>query len=275
MREFIDFAKSYGLIMQSLELHKWVRVATVGHPKKRNGAYKFVGTAGWVRDHATMTEPVMWKPGAKAAEIDMPEIRRMQADAAAELSRKRFMASERAQRILDGCYKGTHPYLLRKGFPTEQWNVFHKGEQKILCIPMWVGSDLVGLQMINEAGDKKFLLGQRTKLAVFPLGSGGRTILCEGFATGLSIRAALATIPGRHWIAVCFSAGNLLEVAKTRPGALVVADNDVSGTGQRVANDSKLPYWLSETEGHDFNDDMQALGVFQVSQSLRSALSQK
>jgi putative DNA primase/helicase len=131
------------------------------------------------------------------------------------------------------------------------------------------------MQMINEAGDKKFLSGQRTKLAVFPLGSGGRTILCEGFATGLSIRAALATIPGRHWIAVCFSTGNLLEVAKTRPGALVVADNDVSGTGQRVANDSKLPYWLSETEGHDFNDDMQALGVFQVSQSLRSALSQK
>ncbi len=54
--------------------------------------------------------------------------------------------------------------------------------------------------------------------------------------------------------------------------ALVQADNDPSGVGERIAKETGKPYWISDTIGHDFNDDYVAHGVFRMSQSLKKVL---
>jgi len=111
---------------------------------------------------------------------------------------------------------------------------------------------LVGCQMIDKEGGKRFLSGQITKGAEFRIDAKGRHILCEGLATALSIRKALKTVKKRYTIHVCFSANNILEVAKNYPDCLIVADNDPIGI--KVAKKTGMPYWVSPVEGEDFND---------------------
>jgi hypothetical protein len=48
---------------------------------------------------------------------------------------------------------------------------------------------------------------------------------------------------------VTFSAGNMKKVAQTLPHGLVIADNDASGTGERVAREIGWPYWMSDSGG--------------------------
>jgi putative DNA primase/helicase len=47
-----------------------------------------------------------------------------------------------------------------------------------------------------------------------------------------------------------------------------VADNDASGTGERVAKEIGWPYWMSDTQGEDADDALKRLGLFRFSQSL-------
>jgi len=47
-----------------------------------------------------------------------------------------------------------------------------------------------------------------------------------------------------------------------------VADNDASGTGERVAKEIGWPYWRSDTQGEDADDTLKRLGLFKFSQSL-------
>jgi putative DNA primase/helicase len=70
----------------------------------------------------------------------------------------------------------------------------------------------------------------------------------------------------RYTIHVCFSAGNMLEVAKGLPDPLVIADNDPMGiaTAQKITPH----YWVGEA-GEDFNDAEQRIGTAAVSESLR------
>ena len=76
----------------------------------------------------------------------------------------------------------------------------------------------------------------------------------------------------RYSIHVCFSAGNMKEVAGKFSNGLVIADNDQSGTGERIAHDIGKPYWMSDTVGEDFNDYHQRAGTFKASQSLKKVL---
>jgi putative DNA primase/helicase len=109
------------------------------------------------------------------------------------------------------------------------------------------------------------LFGQRTKGASLTIDNKGRDILCEGFATALSVRRALRELKERYTIHVCFSAGNMLEVAKGKVNPLVIADNDP--VGLRVAK--KIgEYWASTREGFDFNDHELHYGTEAAAQSL-------
>lgn len=273
MMAFLHFAAGCGLLIRSLEIGKWCRVPTVDHPKKRNGAYKYLGTHGFVQNHATMPDVAVWKPDAAAPAIDTAAFQAQAKRAAEELRLNQQQAASRASRILADCYTGLHPYLERKGFPAEKAPIWMRGDSRLLVVPMRVEGTLVGCQLIAEDGEKRFLPGQTTRMAQFVIGT-GRPILCEGFATGLSVRAAFATIPGRHCVRVCFSAGNLAKVAELHSDGLLIADNDASGTGQRVAATSGLPFWLSDSEGEDFNDFHRRAGLFLASQALRKALKQ-
>ncbi|MEI6474569.1 MAG: hypothetical protein WCO75_04180, partial [Planctomycetota bacterium] len=64
---FTDFAAAYGLIITHLETGRWVRVPTEDHPRKQNGSYLFRGDHGFVRNYATMTDPVLWKDDRRLA----------------------------------------------------------------------------------------------------------------------------------------------------------------------------------------------------------------
>lgn len=271
--EFARFAEAHGLILDRIEVGKWVRVPTTDHPRKRNGAYKLMDGIAWVQNHASMLEPVVWKPEGPAPAIDHAAVKRRAAETAREIAERQKKAAAKAGWIMHQTKPDLHPYLAAKGFSEATGNVWDTGESRLLVVPMRIGHALAGCQMINGDGDKKFLAGQRTNDACYTIDNKGPIYLCEGYATGLSIRAALAALRARYTIIVCFSAHGISRIAKSHQRAVIVADNDASGTGERVARETGHPYWISDIVGNDFNDDHRRLGLFAVSQSLRAFLS--
>lgn len=268
---FLQFAQLHGLIVSFLIPFKWVRVPTTDHPRSRNGAYKFLETHGYVQNHATQTEVSVWKD--EGAVVDVKAMAQRAKSAQQEIERRQRDAAERAEWILSQCALEAHPYLERKGFKDDRGNVWEKDGQRLLVIPMRVGRQIVGVQLIDADGGKKFLTGQRTSGAAFVMDNKGRAVLCEGYATALSIRAALSAIKTRYTLFVCFSAGNLSTVAATLPSGFVVADNDASGTGERVAKEIGWPYFMPPEVGQDFNDYHLATSLFRCSQVLRAAMT--
>ena len=267
---FEDFARAHGLIINHIQLHKWVATPTEDHPRKRNGRYKLLGDVGWVQNWATMQEPAMWKSDtpAKVTPAQIQERRNEEAKREAEAK----SAAAKAGWILHQSVTTEHPYLAKKGFPEEAMKVWNAEDGFFLVVPMFRDGHLVGCQLINKEGEKKFLKGQRTKGASFTIDAKGVPIFCEGLATALSIRAVMKLIKIRYTIHVCFSAGNMKEVAGRVPGGFVVADNDPNGVGEQAARDTGKPYWLSPAIREDFNDYHQRVGDFAASQSLKKFL---
>jgi phage/plasmid primase-like uncharacterized protein len=270
MTQFIDFCRSFGLKVDSVVLGAWKRVPTTDKPRSDNGAYFYMGTHGFAQNHATMTEPARWTVNEQdtGTRID-PAV----AEAAAHresqrIAEGRAKAAQRAQTIVAQARLGTHPYLEAKGFKELEGLVWMRDDAPVLVVPMRAAGKLVGCQLIEADGEKKFLPGQSTKGAVFTLGQ-GTPIYCEGYATGLSAHAALLSsrLPGS--VVVCFSAHNLKSMATT---GLVLADNDASQTGELAARATGLPFWMSPVVGEDFNDFAQRVGAFQASAELKGVL---
>ena len=271
--DFIQFARSHGILINDLPpLGVWKRFPTEDHPRSRNGAVKFMGDVGFVQNHATSTVVSIWKPDSpittKVKSTYLASIR----SAEDEQKKKQHQAMQRAVGMLNGSGLSTHPYLEAKGFPDEQGNVLWQDGKPVLLIPMRVAGNLVGLQQIDEDGGKKFLYGQRTSNAVFTFDNKGMNVLCEGYATALSVRLAFKQMKQRYTLYVCFSAGNMAKVAAGLEPGLLIADNDASGTGQRVAEESGWKYWLSDRVGEDANDFHQRVGLFQFTQSLTRSM---
>ena len=265
---FLDFCRLHGVIIdREPPIGAWKRYPTEDHRTKRNGAVCFMGTHGHVQNWATMTEPETWHSDGDSA-IDPNKARKAVEAAARDIRDKQQEAARKAASILNQCQIGFHPYLERKGFKDEQGNVWKTDDGLLLVIPMRVGHHLVGCQIIREDGEKKFLFGQRTSGAYFCFDNKGPNILCEGYATALSIRAAMKALKRRYTLYCTFSAGNMKKVADTLPNGFVVADNDASVTGERTAKEIGWPYWMPDTVGMDANDTHQRDGLFKFSQSL-------
>ena len=265
---FLDFCRAHGILVDRLPpIGVWKRYPTEDHRTKRNGAVCFMGTHGHVQNWATMTEPDTWHADGNSA-MDPNKARKLVEAAHRDIREKQDKAAQKAGFILHQCQIGYHPYLEKKGFADEQTNVWKHDDQLLMVIPMRVGHRLVGCQLIDESGDKKFLAGQRTSEATFTMDNKGPHILVEGMATGLSVKAAMKALKRRYTLHVCFSAGNLKKVAATLPKGFVVADNDASRTGQNTAEQIGWPYWMPDTTGLDANDVHQRDGLFKFSQSL-------
>lgn len=242
---FQQFAESYGLVINHLVMDKWVRVPTVDHPHKRNGAYIFDGQSGAIQNWAMHEKPISYF--SKESYVPDPNWQIKREKAQQELIVRQKKAAGKAAWILNQATKSAHPYLAKKGFDTSKGYVW---EGKLI-LPMRVDGNLVGCQLIDDAGTKKFLFGQRTKGASLTIDNKGRDILCEGFATAMSVRRVLRELKARYTIHVCFSAGNMLEVAKGKKNPLAIADNDPVGlrTAKQIGQ-----LWASAREGEDFND---------------------
>lgn len=262
---FEDFARLHGLRITSVVVGKWMAVPTEDHPRKRNGRYKYLGDVGWVQNWATMTSPEMWRSDEERA----PGVQRIIQTIDKERIEAAKRAAEKAAYILAHSVPGTHPYLEKKGFKDEVGQIYNG----LLVVPMRLGSRLAGCQLISHEGDKKFLQGQTTKGAAFVIDARGVPVFCEGFATGLSIRAVMSAMKIRATIYVCFSAGNLKNVAGNIQGGIVVADNDPNHVGKLAAEQTGKPHWLSETVGEDFNDYHLRVGLFTAMASLKPVVT--
>lgn len=267
-QSFLSFARAHGILIDTLPpLGVWRRYPTEDHPHKRNGAVKWMGDAGFIQNWATNTEVDVWKSDVTTTFDRAKLMRDVKAAEDKKLAQQREAAGKAAW-ILKQCQFAHHDYLKSKGFDDEQANVWVHEGLKTMVIPMRVEGNLVGVQLIDEAGTKKFLFGQRTSGASFIFDNKGENILCEGYATALSIRAALKNMKRRYTLHVCFSAGNMKKVAASLGSGFVVADNDESGTGERVAKEIGWPYWMSEIKGEDANDAHKRLGLFKFGLSL-------
>lgn len=277
---FIDFARAHGVEIDPARLYASERIKRCGtteKPKGKNGAYFWDGERGWVFNWAAEAR-VQWFHDEKArpwteAEKAAWRAKRQAAQATQEQNYRR--AATRAAEQLRSATPSEHSYLHRKGFPEAQGFVAADGA---LLIPMrnLITNNVQGVQVIRwdeEARSfiKKMSPGMRAKGAIFRMGdkTAPETILCEGYATGLSIVAALRSVGLRASVLVCFSAHNLEFIAPQIKGrAFVFADNDASGTGEKSARATSLPYCMSPVMGEDANDLHARAGLFAVCQLL-------
>ena len=275
---FTEFVAASGLSISHLKSNVWGR-ARIGNERQENASYFYGGDFGFVMNWKDGSDKVsVWQHDREMTQPDREAMaRRITASQNAyKLQRDdgRREAAKKAQLILSGCKLELHPYLASKGFPAAVGNIYFENFNPVLVIPMSYKGNICGVQTINVGGDKKFLYGQRTSMAHHTIGSTGRTYLVEGYASALSLRALLCALSiSQHTIVVTFSANNLGKLAPNYPGALVIADNDESGTGQRVAEATGLQWWMPDVVGQDINDMHKALGLFKSSQLLRKVVS--
>lgn len=276
---FLEHAQAHGLIIRDLASDgRWHRVPTVDKPRKRNGAYLFDGARGVIKNWATMEEFSVWPPkGERVRPIDPLKLEQDRKEAIRKQQEQHRRVAVVAQYNINSAKLQKHSYLEKKGFPDELGLVLAED----LLVPMrdFRTMNVLSLQRISAGGDKKFMTGGQTKGAVYVIGRkpnpAGR-IFCEGYATGLSIRAALDYMrqPAEVW--VCFSASNMVYVADKVGGRrLVVADNDASGTGQKAAESIGLPWAMPDLIGQDFNDLHQSEGLGACVKLLRGLLSER
>ena|SRR6185312_15187170 len=273
-------------------LHEAIAAAGMTPPERfRVGRFtRFPGcgkkrgnTAGWCKvitptlaifgDWTTGLSEV-WKDDAHR---DDEKSRRLEREAREEAkrraqanARKAREVAHQAERMLAAAKYEAHPYLAAKGFK-HTLGLVHDGK---LLIPIRAVEDysrIISMQTIAPDGEKRFLTGGRVKGGIHRLGPpGGRVALCEGFATGLTLRAAFALLPGPWSVVVCFSAGNLVGVAPEFPGAIVCADHDQSKAGEDAARATGLPWVMPSECGEDFNDLHRRCGLIHVVEALRS-----
>lgn len=263
---FLAFAAEHGLLIDTLIEGRWVRVKTTDKAKKRNGSYKFLGDVGFLQNHATMDRVAVWHPDGKVEKIDRAAMRRRMAQTAQQEREKQEDAREFAEGMVKRACLDVHPYLVAKGFPEEKGLVL----EDELLIPMRefkLYKQINSIQRISADGTKLFLPGGKAKGSVFFIGPllARERWLVEGYATGLSVRAALRELHREAQVVVCFSAGNLAHVGvlvrELRPVAYVMGDNDKSGAGEKAANETGLPWAMPPEVGMDANDLHQRDGL--------------
>jgi putative DNA primase/helicase len=230
-----------------------------------------------------------------------PAVRDRAAEAAraeADAERSRIVADACA-RIVAAAAPAPHPYLAAKGFPDELGLVLPdprphlprgdlgqamaralpEGDGPMLIIPGRIGQRVATVQFITPEGVKKNALGGAMSGAAHRIATGRQTVVCEGIATALSVRAALRLLGVRATVLCAFSAANVAKVAKASPGALILADHDRPiehlnglGTGEFYARNTGLR-WAMPPEPGDYNDWHQRDGLRAVALHLRGVLA--
>lgn len=269
---FIDHARAHGLVIRHLIADdRWHRCQTTDHPKKKNGAYIYDGTKGAVQNWATMQAIALFRPEG-VQRVPRENYRSFVRNSLLRERSRQFDAAIKAREIVRDCARKTHPYLKLKGFPLVRGLVHPSGD---LVIPMWEFNTWVlnSVQRISPAGTKLFLTDGKARGSVFIVGRGQQRErwLCEGYATALSLQAALTDLRAQAEIICCFSAGNLMRIAElVRRPAYVMADNDESHAGLTAAIASGLPYVMPNEVGTDANDLHQQRGLRRLVDLVRS-----
>lgn len=228
----------------------------------------------------------------KASPVDRRQMAERQAKDDRAKREKAARAAHVALEMVDRAQHSTHPYSARKGFPTETALVMPAVEvraiggeylvagDRAIIMPARRGSSLTSVQLIWEDGGKKFLAGGETGGSSYRIARGNETWLCEGYATGLSLRTALKSLNRSATILCCFSASNVAHVARSIDGkCFIAADHDKpleqfgwTGTGEHYAKIAGKPFTMPPDERTDFNDMHLAHGIFALQKHLMSFL---
>ncbi len=263
---------------QHIPAGRWVRFPGIGKGRANR--------SGWCR-LITPTLAIFgdWSSGLTEtwrddAHVDDARSRQLMRDArtkerqfAAEQRRRQEAAALSAAQIVRAAAPSTHPYLVRKGFPSLM-GLVRDGKLVVPIRDVANYATIISAQLIDEAGEKRFVTGGRTRGGIYCIGASltraKRIVLCEGYATGLSLDAALQRLLGPHTVIVCFSAQNMERIAERFPSAVIAADNDASKTGETVAKRTGLPWVMPSEVGQDWNDVHVQLGLHAVVEGLRT-----
>lgn len=205
-------------------------------------------------------------PEAKAEREAMMEKRRKEE----ELERQR--ATQKARDIWEaaGPADPHHPYLVRKQVPP---HILRQSADGALILPVFdPDGEIQSIQKINDNGDKLFHPGAPMASGRMMIGINmGRSILCEGYATGASIYEA---IPDQ--VCITFSMGNMEKIARemAAEGRSCILAADTGTSAERMA---KLGQELGfpvvvPTTPTDFNDQAAADGIDSVAETFRQAM---
>jgi putative DNA primase/helicase len=181
-----------------------------------------------------------------------------------ERAERAASARERASRIWSRSTPApaAHPYLQRKRVKPHHARI----DGLSLVIPLHdVDGMLHSIEYIRADGTKKFLKGGRVKACMSAFGAieGTHILVCEGFATGATLREAM----GLPVVAAMF-ANNLEQVALSLRGRLpnarltLCADNDEAGVreAREAAQAVGGHVAIAPAEGTDWNDWIVANG---------------
>ena len=154
-------------------------------------------------------------------------------------------------------------------------------EGENLLVPMWdEDGDIINVQSIpaKDGHKKLFQAGAPTETAKARLMIGihlGRTIICEGYATGATVYEATA-----DRVCIAFSAGNIGNIARdmVESGTTIViaADRKAMKAMLALGEELKIPVVfppdLGDGNGDDFNDQMIAQGIDAVRATIAQGL---
>lgn len=179
-------------------------------------------------------------------------------------------ARQRWERALP--LEGHNAYLEMKGIAPYGCRV--EGEN--LLVPVHdLDGEIITVQSISPTGEKKFQKGAPTIGGRLNIGIPmGRTIVCEGFATGHSIYEARA-----DQVCVAFSKQNMMLVARelVELGVHVVlaADANAETEMRALSEELQIPVVVAPLLGpglNDFNDQAREQGIEAVRETLAQGL---
>ena len=273
----------------------WHKFPGLQKNAKNKAAYCFMFDdmrGGVFGDFSSGMETTTWQAAnskpytAEERGVHRARIAAIQAQRDAEQVQRQQNASRSATVILANTSPArSHEYLTARGI--QPHGVRCDGVR--LLIPMRDTSGAVqSLQTITPDGEKRFHSGGKVTGCYFGIGKpDDLVIVCEGFATGASIRESTG-----HGVAVAFNAGNLQPVAvalhSKYPGLkiIIAADDDHLTTGnpgmtkaraaaQAVGGFLAVPSFPADRpdKATDFNDLHLLAGPDAVKQCIDSAIN--
>jgi putative DNA primase/helicase len=209
--------------------------------RTQGGTWVVVGSFGNWRGQESHRVDVDWKGITAEERVELEQRRQAQADA--DAAARRVAAAQAAMNAHDlwagAVREGESEYLQRKGVDAEACRYLADGS---IVVPLLRYDEpretaLKALQRIWPDGRKRFTRGFEKPGTCLRLGHvvvGERILVCEGYATGLTLRMA---VDRRLPVVVALDAGNLQPVAellrRLHPEArlLICADDDWQTAG--------------------------------------------
>ena len=270
---------AFRLSMQTAGLVPPPRLIDDGDPHRcKGGDYALSKDGRWGAYRLTGGSWLGWsalEDTEQAAQLRREERDRLEA----EEKQLRLAAAKKAAEMWREAREGSHPYLDKKGICSNGSRVL--GELLLVPVRDFAGR-LHSIQTISADGTKLFLKGGAIAGHCHWIRRGQEdgpaVYVCEGFATGATVHAAMGGRP----VVVAFQCGNLLAVCEKlrrrlpRGRIVVCADNDHATGGNPGLTHAReaakaIHARLAVPEGMrgtDFNDLAHECGTDEVKRQL-------